>query len=52
MWDIEAQVITNPLLSLGGGSGDSDPESGPIIDATTDAGIDKLESLGLPVKRI
>jgi hypothetical protein len=47
VWEIETDVITNPMTSFGG---DSAPNSG-TIDATTDEGMAQLEQMGLPVTR-
>ena len=50
MWNIEVGILTNPMASMEGEEGGDSAEPG--IDATTDEGISKLESLGLPIKRI
>lgn len=44
-------VLTNPLAGSSEETSD-EREGGPTIDATSDGGIDNLESLGLPVKRV
>jgi len=50
VWNIEVGILTNPMASMEGEEGGDSAEPG--IDATTDEGISKLESLGLPIKRI
>ena len=46
VWDIETNVITNPMASF------EDDKKEAMIDATTDASITQLQQALLPIKRV
>jgi hypothetical protein len=54
VWDIETSVVTNPMATFKkeGETDEDSPTASDTIDATTDAGVAQLESMGLPIKII